>query len=66
MIRWPWKRWIVEPLPPDLDDATASQDAVVEAHRRSLSTRRALQTRRAVVVNNHIATDIRRAMGARG
>lgn len=64
MIRWPWHHW---KKPPPLDPKTLaeSEEAVKEVERRKQRTQEALRTRHAIIVNNHIAYDIRRALGKR-
>lgn len=66
MIRWPWQQWEKPPPPPSDDEIAAAKAARIEAARRKFSTQDALRARRAIVVHNHLATDIRRALERRG
>jgi hypothetical protein len=63
-IKWPWQRW-AKPPPPDPSALAESHSALVEAAVRQRQTEMALRRRRAVIVHNHIATDVRRAMEKR-
>lgn len=65
MIRMPWQRWD-KPQPMDPNDLMESEAARRAAERRRVDTEMALLQRRAVVVHNHLAYDIRRALEHRG
>lgn len=61
MIRWPWQRWNKPvDLPPN--DIEASEEAKREVALRKQRVAQALEVRHAVIVHNHIAHDIRRAL----
>lgn len=63
-IRWPWQTW-KKPPPADAE-AMAESLAVLEVvELRKQQTLRALENRRVVIVNNHIAHDVSRAIERR-
>lgn len=65
MIRWPWQKWRRLP-PPDPNEAREAEQAMRIAECREVEVKRALRKRRAIIVEDHIATDIRRALEHRG
>lgn len=61
MMRLPWQRW-EKPPPPDPEGLAESFEMLDEVDRRRVATIEALARRRAVILHNHIARDVSRAI----